>query len=240
MKAREIKIFDSRENLANGAAALVVEKIAEALQANAFASFVLSGGSTPKALYQLLASAEFRDRIDWEKVLIFFGDERCVPPDDEESNYKMAFEALLAKVSISETNIFRLKGEIDPAEAAAEYEQEIIKALGDEPRFDVVLLGLGPDGHTASLFPGSAALNETAKLVTANYVEKFDAFRLTMTFRVMNAARNVIFLMAGKDKAETLKAVLEGDNDLPLPAQLIEPAEGKLFWLLDKDAAAAL
>jgi 6-phosphogluconolactonase len=239
MKAREIKIFDSRDGLAHGAAALVVEKIAEALQTNAFASFVLSGGSTPKALYQLLASEEFRDDVDWEKVLIFFGDERCVLPDDDESNYKMAYEALLAKVPILKKNIFRLKGEIDPAEAAAEYETEIKKALGNEPRFDTVLLGLGPDGHTASLFPSSAALNETAKLVTANYVNKFDAFRLTMTLPVLNAARNVIFLVAGKDKAETVKAALGGDND-PLPAQLIKPIDGKLFWLLDNDAASTL
>jgi 6-phosphogluconolactonase len=241
MKAhRKIKTFDTREDLAAGAADIIVQTISNALAKKDRVSIALSGGSTPKALYELLASEKYRGRVDWEKVLIFFGDERCVPPGNDESNYKMVNEALFSRVPIPTGNIFRLKGEVDPVKAAAEYEGLIIDEIGNKPVFDIVLLGLGPDGHTASLFPGSSALEENAKLVTANYVEKFHSYRLTFTFPVINAAQNVIFLVAGEDKAETVKAVFDETAHPALPSQLIQPANGKLLWLLDNDAASSI
>lgn len=200
----------------------------------------LAGGSTPKKLYGALVGAP----IDWAKVLLFFGDERCVPPTHPDSNYRMACEALISKVVIPSSNVHRIYAEIDDKHAAAqEYEEELERAWGlihhEMPRFDLVLLGMGPDGHTASLFPGTTALAETKKRVVANWVDKFASWRITLTAPVINAAREVVFLVAGPDKAPMLREVLEGPRDPSrLPAQLVQPENGELVWIVDRAAAA--
>lgn len=200
---------------------------------------VLAGGSTPKRLYQILA-AEYRDKISWDKLLIFFGDERCVAPDDAESNYKMAYDSMLSQVPVARRNIFRLKGEIEPQKAAAEYEATIKSVPGERPIFDLVLLGLGADGHTASLFPGSPVLQETSDLVAVVRVEKLTLSRLTLTLPAFNSyAKDIIFLVAGKGKAEAVQRIF-GDEKPPLPAQMIKPDKGKVTYFLDEEAASLL
>ncbi len=237
---RKIEVFATSAEMIEKAAELIVGILSDTLRKKGRASLVLSGGSTPKALYELLASEKYRDKISWENILIFFGDERCVPPDDPQSNYKMSHEALLSKVPVPEENIFRMKGELPPEAAAAQYEAAIKNSLGDGNHFDVVLLGIGTDGHTASLFPGTGALNETEKLVAANYVEKLNAFRITLTFRVINTSQNIIFLAVGKEKAEAIGKIFEEKDEPLLPAQMVDPADGTIFWMLEKTAAAAM
>lgn len=202
----------------------------------------LAGGSTPKNLYSLLATSGFRGRIPWPQIHLFWGDERCVPPDHPESNYHMVDETLLSKVPIPAENVYRMEGEEDPEVAARRYEETLKKffQLSDNglPRFDLILLGLGEDGHTASLFPGSDAVQESKRLVTALYVEKLKAFRLTLTLPVLNHSANIFFLVAGKNKARVLKDVLQGgDGSESLPAQRVNPRMGRLLWFADQAAA---
>ncbi len=204
----------------------------------------LSGGSTPKSLYSLLATPAYARQIPWERVHVFWGDERHVAPDDAESNYRMAREALLSKVAIPAENVHRIRAEIpDAADAAATYEADLrgfFSLQPDEtPRFDLVLLGLGPDGHTASLFPGTDAPHDTDSLVAAVWVEKLNAHRITLTAPVLNNAATVAFLVAGAEKADVVRQVLDGPREPDtLPAQLIAPTDGDLLWFLDEAAAA--
>lgn len=202
----------------------------------------LAGGSTPRLLYKLLATDKFRTRIDWKRVFFFFGDERNVPPDFEQSNFRMAYETLFAPLKTSESNIFRWHTEFgEPEEIASDYADRLGAFFGRTPRFDLTLLGLGSDGHTASLFPGTDAVNETAKMAIANWVEKLGEYRLTLTFPVINNSANVVFLVSGEEKAVVLKSVLEGElGPEPLPAQLVNPVNGELFWMVDEDAAGLL
>ena len=204
----------------------------------------LSGGSTPKALYSLLATPQYSQRIPWNRVHLFWGDERCVPPDHAESNYRMVYESLLSKIKIPADNVHRMAGEQEPRLAAIEYEAVLTEFFNlskpDLPRFDLIFLGLGEDGHTASLFPGSAALSETARLVAAVYIEKLKAHRLTLTLPALNQGAQITFLVAGKSKAEILKALLEGGATTQYPAALVQPRAGKLTWLVDEEAAANL
>jgi 6-phosphogluconolactonase len=203
-------------------------------------SIALCGGSTPKALYEHLASDDVQRDIDWPKVEIFFGDERCVPPDHPQSNYRMARETLLSKVPIPGDNIYRMRGEIDPQEAAKEYGQ-MLKEKFVDAGLDLILLGMGEDGHTASLFPGTAALNETRHRIVANYAEHSTtgkSWRITMTAPFINRSKQILVLVTGATKAEVLREVLEGAPDPQrLPIQLIEPASGKMTWLIDAAAA---
>jgi 6-phosphogluconolactonase len=235
----EIEIFPNAAALNEAAASLIVRIATEILQTRDKFSIALAGGSTPESLYELLASDEFKNKIDWSKTLVFFGDERCVAPGDAESNYRMANAALLSRVSILPENVFRLRGEIEPEKAAAEYEAIIKKNLSDGAPLDLILLGMGDDGHTASLFPQSAALRETEKLVAANFVEKLNANRLTLTFRAINSAKNVLFLVTGAKKAKTVKKVLAAEA-IDLPAALIKPKNGNCFWFLDEEAAGQI
>jgi len=203
----------------------------------------LSGGSTPKALYSLLA-AEYH-HFDWKHTFLFFGDERHVPPTDAESNYRMVNEALLTKIAIPSDNVFRVHAENpDAAAAAASYEAQLKQFFeldpGEFPRFDLILLGMGPDGHTASLFPGSTALDEQSRLVVANWVTKFNTHRITFTFPVLNHAAEALFMACGADKADMLHQVLESSNYPPFPSQRVRPSDGQLLWMLDSDAAAKL
>lgn len=200
-------------------------------------SIVLSGGSTPKGLYELLASDEYRDRIQWSRVHVFFGDERCVPPDHPDSNYRMARMALLSQVSIPGDNVYRIRGEMDPEQAACEYGRLLQEHFADAGP-DLVLLGMGEDGHTASLFPYSKALRQTSHRCVADYVDKLKAWRITLTATFINRAENVLVLVSGRDKAQRVQEALEGPRDPErLPIQLIWPASGRLTWLLDADAA---
>jgi len=213
----------------------------------------LAGGSTPRATYALLATEEFAARVDWPRVHVFWGDERCVPPDHPGSNYRMAREALLDHVPLPARNVHPIHGEISPEEAAADYERTLRAFFAWNsggrgsrdgapiPRFDLVLLGMGENGHTASLFPSTAALHEQTRWVVAHYVENLEAWRVTLTPIVINAAANVTFIVSGAGKAERLQQVLRGPcrPDL-LPAQLIRPTDGRLVWVVDAAAAALL
>jgi 6-phosphogluconolactonase len=206
----------------------------------------LSGGSTPKAMFSVLAEKPYADSLPWARIHFFWGDERCVPPDHAESNYRMAHEALLAKVPVPPENVHRVPAEdTDPQHAAAAYADTIARffqtAVGDFPRFDLILLGMGADGHTASLFPGTPALRIHDRIVVANFVEKFHAHRISFTAQTINSALNVLFLVAGKDKALALKEVIAGVRNVSqYPSQLIEPNYGTLLWLVDEAAASML
>jgi 6-phosphogluconolactonase len=234
----EIKVLPDPKTLTEEAARRIVTAAEVKLQnTQCFFSLVLSGGSTPKSLYELLASEPYRSQLNWSKIEIYFGDERCVPPDHAESNYLMAHTAMLSKLPIPEPNIHRMRGEIAPEQAAIEYGQLLQSAFGDGGP-DLVLLGMGDDGHTASLFPHTAALNETHHRCVANYVEKLKSWRITMTYPFLNRATEVMILIAGEAKAQRLEQVLEGPRDPQLlPIQGIQPA-GKLTWLLDAPAAS--
>jgi 6-phosphogluconolactonase len=206
----------------------------------------LSGGSTPRHLYEILGSPGFSSRVSWQNVHLFQVDERCVPPDHPGSNYRMIREALLENAPLPEANFHRLAGELpDREQACREYAGVMARVLsavsrrGAWPRLDLIYLGMGPDGHTASLFPGTAALEEETAWVCPNYVEKLKMHRLTMTFRLLNAAANLVFLVAGADKAEVVRQVVEGSPG-QFPAQRVHPVEGRLSWFLDEAAAHLL
>lgn len=233
----EIKVLPDAEALAAQGAMRFVTLAREAIDQRGRFSVALSGGHTPEKMYQLLAQDPCRSHVEWEKVEIFFGDERCVPPDSPESNYRTANESLLRNVPIPGDNVYRMRGEIDPNEAAIEYGQMLKEKFGDGG-LDLVFLGMGPDGHTASLFPGTEALTETRHRCAANYVPKLSSWRITMTAPFINRAGTVMFLVAGADKAQRVAEVLEGPADPQrLPSQLIRPDPGKLVWLLDAAAA---
>ena len=245
--APETRIVDNAEDLAREAASEFVRLANDSVRESGRFAVVLSGGSTPKALYSLLAGdASFRSEMPWDRTHFFWGDERHVPPDHPDSNYRMAKEAMLAKVPVPVTNVHRIKSELaDAHQAASEYEQTLREffglAPGQFPRFDLVLLGMGPDGHTASLFPGTDALRDETHLVVANWVPKFGSFRITLTLPVLNNAARVLFLVSGAEKAPVLRAVL-GNESGPekYPAQLVRPTNGRLIWLVTKDAAGRL
>jgi len=238
-----VQVFDDAEAVARGAAERFVELGQAAIDARGCFSVGLAGGSTPKRTYELLASEAYREQLNWSKVHIFFGDERCVPPDHSESNYRMANEALISRVSIPPPNVHRINGLGDAVANASLYEDELRTFFNPAswPRFDLVLLGMGDDGHTASLFPGTKALAERQAWVAANWVEKFSTFRITLTAPVINHAANIVFLVSGTSKAERLSEVLRGARDpTKLPSQLIQPERGSLEWLVDKAAASQL
>lgn len=232
--------------LAREAAERFAGAAAEALARGGRFTIALVGGATPKLLYALLATEPHRRHLPWRETHVFWGDERCVPPDHPESNYRMAHETLLRHLPIPPEQIHRMRGEDpDPERAAAEYEERLRTAFpgraGALPRFDLVLLGMGADGHTASLFPHTEAVRETQRWVVRNHVPKFQADRLTLTAPVINKGAAVLFLVAGGDKAAALQAVLEGPADPErLPAQLIRPTAGRLVWLVDRAAASRL
>jgi 6-phosphogluconolactonase len=201
----------------------------------------LSGGNTPRAAYELLAADPLRANVSWSDVFIYFGDERCVPPDDERSNYRMAREAFLDAVPIPNANVARMQGEIDPGLAANEYASILRAELGGSPRFDLVMLGLGEDGHTASLLPGIAQEPEDDSLVEAAFAQSQAMWRVSITPKVINAARRVVFAVDGAQKARALAAVYDGARDpLTYPAQLVQPRSGELTWLVDEAAANLL
>jgi 6-phosphogluconolactonase len=233
-----VVVFKNPEKLAEAAARAFVEKAAKAISERGRFAVALAGGSTPKATYEVLARDHASD-VDWPNVHVFFGDERTVPPDHEDSNYRMAREALLDHVPVG--SVHRMRGELPPDEAAALYEEELLAFFEEEPPvLDLVMLGIGGDGHTASLFPETSALEVTDHLAVANPVLKLDTTRITLTAPVLNASREVLFLVAGEDKAEALKEILKGNADpREYPAKLVQPSGGPT-WMLDQVAAGLL
>jgi 6-phosphogluconolactonase len=251
MPPPEIRVLADRGALARAAAEVFTSAAAAAGERGDFFRVALAGGSTPRDLYRLLADEDepFRARIPWEAVVVFWGDERHVPPDHPDSNYRMARETLLERAPISADNVHRIHAEEpDAAVAAAQYEATLAAAFrlaplapDAAPRFDLILLGLGPEGHTASLFPGSPALHDGGHLVAAPWVEKLAAFRITLTPRALNAAARVLFLVAGEDKAPAVREVLAGGAPPDrYPARVVQPTDGELLWLLDPEAAKLL
>lgn len=219
-----IRVFENSRELARGAA--------EHFVALAPLTVALSGGSTPKVLYQLLAD-QFQTQLPWPRIQFFWSDERHVPPDHPDSNYRMAHEALLSRVPVPASNVHRVRSENPSAqEAADEYEKVMV------PHLDLILLGLGTDGHTASIFPGSEVLHETKRLVAAPWVEKLNTYRITMTLPLLNNGASILFLVSGAEKAQIVKEVLEGPKKYP--AQFVQPTNGELIWMLDKEAASQL
>jgi 6-phosphogluconolactonase len=243
--SREIRTSTTPQELFASAAEEIFRATEEAVTERGRFTIALSGGSTPKSLYNLLAT-NARIALPWDRMFFFWSDERHVGPSDPDSNYRMASESMLSKVAVPPGNIFRVPGENPDADAVAQaYEQTILQFFkikdGQVPRFDLILLGLGPDGHTASLFPGTTGVNETSKLVIANWVEKLKTSRISFTLPLINAAECVAFLVSGTDKAAVLKTVLEGDGaGEQYPAKLVRPSNGKLIWFVDRGAASGL
>jgi 6-phosphogluconolactonase len=241
----DVLVVPTAAALAEQAAERFVEAQANALEESGRCSVALSGGATPQGLYARLASEPFRSRVDWGRVRVFWGDERCVPPDHPDSNYRLAQELLLSRVPVRPENIYRMPGEAaDQDLAAAEYAGELQTAFGlkrgEHPRFDLILLGMGADGHTASLFPHSPALREVTRLAVAVYVEAVRGYRLTLTLPVLNNAARVLFLVSGSDKAGRLRSVLTGKPSPDAPASLVRPERGTLHWIVDRAAATGL
>jgi 6-phosphogluconolactonase len=241
----ELRRLTTPQDLFQAAAEEVIRAATSAIAQRGRFTIALAGGSTPRNLYTLIA-ANASASLPWDQMFFFWGDERHVPPDDPESNYRMVKETLLSKVPVPAANIFRIPSENPDATAdAAAYEQTLRKffslAPGEFPRFDLILLGMGPDGHTASLFPETAALQEKSRLVMANWVEKLEANRITFTLPVLNAAGCVAFLVSGTDKAAALHEVLEGNGPAEkYPSKLVRPTDGKLIWFVDRAAASGL
>jgi len=237
----QLRVFDSPDAVTRTAAQSVHDRAWAAANARGRFTLALSGGNTPRALYRQMAAGP---RLPWDRTVFCFGDERNVPPDNAESNYRMAREALIDQPFVSQSSVYRIKGELPADEAAADYEQTLRKLFpgtASVPSFDLVLLGLGPDGHTASLFPGSPALAESKRWVVGNFVEKFKTHRITLTFPVLNAATEVLFLVVGEDKAWALRNVLRGSAPVAeIPARGVVPTSGRLTFLVDRAAAAGL
>lgn len=243
----EIQILPDTNAIAKRAAQEILASADAAMKDHGSFNLVLSGGSTPKPLHHLLVDdPALRSRLPWDKMHIFFGDERHVAPDHSDSNYKMASDTMISKSPLKPGQISRIKGEYqDPEKAAVEYEQEIRAhfhlSAGQFPRFDALLLGMGSEGHTASLFPGTKALHESSRIAVRNWVGKLYTERITLTAPAINNSAKVIFLVAGADKALALKGVLEGPVEPEqLPAQMIQPQNGKLLWLIDAAAGSSL
>lgn len=243
----DIRIADSIHDWAHKAAAFIASISDQAIRSKGRFIMALSGGSTPKTLYQVLASPEWRARFNWTKIYFLFGDERCVPPDHPDSNFNMANSSLFHPLSIQPDHVFRMRGEgEDPSAVAGEYEQTIRQLTKAQPqampRIDLILLGLGDDGHTASLFPGTLAMQETGKVVAVGQAPTGIRTRLTLSRGVLNHAAMVLFLVTGKGKADVVRRILEpaSDADRSLPASKIVPESGQLVWMLDQAAATGL
>ena len=239
-----ISVFPDPDQLSHAAARYVVQIANEALAVYGRFTIALSGGSTPKKLYSLLALEPYRKQIDWTKAEIFWSDERCVPPDDAESNYRLAHEVMLSKLPIPASQIHRMPAnQSDRVIAAIAYEQELRHVFGTDgiPSFDLIQLGLGPEAHTASLFPHQASLRETQRLVLYVTVPKPPPPRLTLTPPILNAANHILFLVTGTEKADAVRAVLEGEYQPDeYPAQIVHPTQGEVSWMLDTAAASEL
>jgi len=240
----EVRVFDDLEALSRAAAEIVVDRSRRAVARRGRFLIALSGGGTPSRLYQLLPQPPYRDQISWADMHVFWGDERCVAPDDSQSNYRQAWDAFLEHLRVPPQNIHRVKGELAPQEAARDYAvvlRQFAEPPLEWPRFDLVLLGMGEDGHTASLFPGSEVETSQPTLAVSGHYQGRPAWRVTLTPPVLNAADAVVFLVSGASKSQTLEQVLGGEyRPRDLPAQRVQPSDGELIWLVDREAAASL
>lgn len=241
MTRGEVKIYPDSEAVAAALADTFIDVGQTALADRGCFRVALSGGKTPRRAYELLAEEPRSLALPWKDVFIYFGDERCVPPDDEQSNYRMARKAFLDRIPIPSVNVHRIRGEADPGVAANNYASIIRSDLADPPHLDLVLLGLGPDGHTASLFPGSPPDLHDSVLVRAVFAQSQDMWRVTMTPKLINLGRTVAFAVEGAEKADILAKVLDGPVDpTKYPAQIVNPSSGRLVWLVDKLAVGML
>ena len=241
MAIGRISVVADADALATHAADHFIELVSDAKAQREIVHVALAGGSTPRAMNALLAASPRREKVDWAAIHFFFGDERCVPPDHPDSNYRMTRETLFDPLDIDPSHVYRVMGENEPEAAALAYDGVLLKELGELPVFDIVYLGMGPDGHTASLFPGTIKNLDLRRRCVANFVPKFETYRITITPRVINAARHVTITAGGAEKAESLAAVLEGPRDTDkYPVQLVSPVNGELHWYIDRAAGAKL
>jgi len=237
--ALRVSVFSDLEALSQAGADLFLAVAGEAIASRGRFSAALSGGSTPRRLYELLASPVYRNRIDWPHVDLFWADERSVPSDHQDSNFKLLSDTLLSHLSPPAANIHRMRGEADPQEAAADYEHQLLDYFGPRPFpvFDLIMLGVGEDGHTASLFPGSPAIGEKKRMVVPVYLDKPRTSRITLTLPVINHASRVLFLATGASKAGVIRHILDEGNSRGYPAGLVHPESGEVLWFLDYEAA---
>lgn len=239
----DVRVLPDAEEAARAAALEIFHAAADAIGNRGVFLIALSGGTTPVRLFRILAGHPFRDRPEWSCTRFFFVDERCVPPEDARSNYRLAKEHLLDPLGVLAEHVFRMRGENEPAAAARAYEDVLTREFGSTspvPRLDVSLLGVGGDGHTASLFPGTAALEERERLVSANWVPKLNEWRLTLTLPVLNSSRGAVFLVTGAEKSRVVAKAVGKESSRELPASLVRPHAGSLIWILDQAAAAGL
>lgn len=239
----QVQVFSDLEEISHKAAEVFTNFSRSCIASQKKFSAAISGGSTPRKLYRLLGSAEYSPQVDWQRVHLFWADERCVPKEHEESNFKAAFDRLLSKASIPDENIHRIRGEEDPERGARDYEEDIRKFFGMSglPMFDLVILGMGEDGHTASLFPGSSLLEERIRLAAPVYLDRPNRNRITLTLPVLNNATQILFLVAGHSKADIVYEILgDGRKKERYPAGLISPDHGSVTWLIDQEAAEKL
>jgi len=240
--SHSVRVFSDLDALAQGVAGILIKDL-DRIEADHFYTIALSGGSTPEYIFRYLAE-NYAERIDWEKLLVFWGDERCVAPESSDSNYRMAYESLLQNVPIPDANIFRIKGEDDPATEARQYSELVsdnVAEFEDTPQFDLMLLGLGNDGHTASIFPSAISLFNSPRLFDVAVKPEDNQKRITATGRIINNASKVWFIVTGKGKAEIISRIIEQRSGFEkYPASLVNPASGHLVWLLDKAAAGNL
>jgi 6-phosphogluconolactonase len=235
----QIHVLESADELARAAAENFVQIASESVATRGRFTIALAGGSTPRATYELIGNEAYASRVDWRHVHVFWGDERCVPPTDKASNFRMARTALLERVPIPQENVHRIRGEDDPAVAAGVYERVIDEIVGEQ--FDLIHLGMGADGHIASLFPGSMPLLEKRRKVCAHFVEDADMWRITLTPVVINEAANITFMVTGANKAEAVRRALDEPSDAAtVPAQIVAPQNGNVIWLIDRGAASTL
>jgi 6-phosphogluconolactonase len=235
---KKIHAYPSKDKLVTATTEHVVNSIGQAIEERGLCNIALAGGNTPREIYSMMAGSAYRDRVDWNRLHLFWGDERMVPPEHQDSNFRMVQETLLDHVKIPAGNVHRIRGEITPEQAAREYAELLHSHFkADLPRFDLILLGIGEDGHTASLFPGTDAVEECVKHVTAVFVPRLDTWRVTLTFPVLNAAREILFLAAGRSKADIVQRIISIKQPAKeFPASMVNPENGTLHWMLDSEA----
>jgi 6-phosphogluconolactonase len=239
---KRIHVYPNKEKLVAATAERVINLIGQAIQENGLCNIALAGGNTPREVYSMLAANSYRDRVDWNGLHLFWGDERMVPPEHQDSNFRMVQQTLLEHIKIPDGNAHRIRGEITPEKAAAEYAELLHDHFReDSPHFDLILLGIGEDGHTASLFPDTDAIEECERHTVAVFVPRLNTWRVTLTLPVLNAAREVIFLVSGSSKSNIIQRIMSVKQPTKdLPATMVNPENGTLRWILDSEAAALI
>ena len=239
---KKIHLYPNKEQLVTATTEHVVNSIGQAIEERGLCNIALAGGNTPREVYSMLAEESYRGRVDWDKLHLFWGDERMVPPEHQDSNFRMVKETLLDHVRIPDVNVHRIRGEIAPEKSATDYAELLHKHFKEDlPRFDLILLGIGEDGHTASLFPGTDAVEECERYAVAVFVSRLGTWRVTLTFPVLNAAREVFFLVSGRSKADTVRRIISIKQPAKeFPASMVNPENGTLHWMLDSEAVVLI